>query len=169
MNKKKIQGNNCGLCGHNSVLSPGNHGFLSSHRRAASNGCVFARGLWSCFFSGLGPRGKMGEALRQFIMLSASTSKSGCICAAARRPAQMQSLLIFFWMRALCLFSRVSLSLCPVTAVDDAPPVAAASVKPTRPSHINAPLHSPNPSFIYQGTQLCMLLCLVLLGRTRNK
>lgn len=61
MNKKKIQGNNCGLCGHNSVLSPGNHGFLSSHRRAASNGCVFARGLWSCFFSGLGPRGKMGR------------------------------------------------------------------------------------------------------------
>lgn len=111
MNKKKIQGNNCGLCGHNSVLSPGNHGFLSSHRRAASNGCVFARGLWSCFFSGLGPRGKMGEALRQFIMLSASTSKSGCICAAARRPAQMQSLLIFSGC-GLCVSSLVWVCHC---------------------------------------------------------
>lgn len=65
----------------------------------------------------------------------------------------------FFWMRALCLFSRVSLSLCPVTAVDDAPPVAAASVKPTRPSHINAPLHSPNPSFIYHNCACCCVLC----------
>lgn len=47
---KKYRGTTWGRCGHNSVLSPGNHGVFSSHRRAASNGCVFTRGPGVFFF-----------------------------------------------------------------------------------------------------------------------
>lgn len=42
----------------------------------------------------------------------------------------------------------MSLTYCPMTAVDDVMPVAAASVKPTRPSHSNNPL-TPSQSLIY--------------------